>query len=199
MIRMALAARSRPDIDMENAISEHEFSLIPWALSAPDSTLLPCIDKSKLGHILKLLLNQPSDKPEKNDLHDKVLIIDAMLIIHELDGRKDIQSCSELSQAFIHRIDKLMKGYSAVHIIFDQYDKIPSLKQSAREPHQGSNTPVISCRHNAYKVVCKSIYQQYPNKRQLNSIYCAPNCKSFQINQLNCYCFQSRWCHNKYC
>ena len=49
---MVLATSSRA-IDQKNAIGNYEFTLTPRALFAPDGSILPCSDKSKLIHSLE--------------------------------------------------------------------------------------------------------------------------------------------------
>lgn len=48
--RLMVLARSNRDINQKEAIGNYEFTLTPRALFAPDGTVLPCHDKSKLIH-----------------------------------------------------------------------------------------------------------------------------------------------------
>ena len=50
--RLMVLARSNRDISQKDAIGNYEFTLTPRALFAPDGTVLPCQDKSKLIHLL---------------------------------------------------------------------------------------------------------------------------------------------------
>ena len=50
---MAVAARSRPEIDMEEAIGTFQFSVVPHSLLASDGALLQCRDKSNLIQLLE--------------------------------------------------------------------------------------------------------------------------------------------------
>ena len=50
--RLMVLARSSRDINQKEAIGNYEFTLTPRALFAPDGTILPCLDKSKLIHLL---------------------------------------------------------------------------------------------------------------------------------------------------
>ena len=58
--RMAIAAKSRPEINLEQAIGNFELSGVSRSLFAADGSLLPATDKSKLLHIL---VNLPAKKP----------------------------------------------------------------------------------------------------------------------------------------
>ena len=53
--RLMVLARSSRDINHKEAIGNHKFTLTPRALFAPDGTILPCLDKSKLIHLLSKL------------------------------------------------------------------------------------------------------------------------------------------------
>ena len=51
--RMAIAAKSRSEVDMEQANGSFELSGVSRSLFAADGSLLPATDKSKLMYILK--------------------------------------------------------------------------------------------------------------------------------------------------
>lgn len=53
--RLMVLAKSSRDIGQKETIGNHEFALTPRALFAPDVTILPCLDKSKLIHFLNQL------------------------------------------------------------------------------------------------------------------------------------------------
>ena len=55
---MLIVARSQPEIDLKEAIGQHEFTSLPRALFKVTGELLPCTDKSKLMTILEQLPNQ---------------------------------------------------------------------------------------------------------------------------------------------
>ena len=46
--RLMVLARSSRDVNQKDAIGKYEFTVTPRALFAPDGTMLPCVDKSKL-------------------------------------------------------------------------------------------------------------------------------------------------------
>ena len=60
---MVLARYSR-DINHKEAIGNHEFTVSPRTLFASDGTILPCLDKSKLIHILNKLAT--ADTPQED-------------------------------------------------------------------------------------------------------------------------------------
>jgi hypothetical protein len=87
--RMAIAAKYRPEINMEEAISKYELSGVSRSLFAADGSLLPCNDKSKLMHILEDLSatnNNVADNlatqqvPIPLNTNNKTLIVDGMVL-----------------------------------------------------------------------------------------------------------------------
>ncbi|KAK3886488.1 hypothetical protein Pcinc_009358 [Petrolisthes cinctipes] len=53
---LMVLARSSRDINQKEAIGNHEFTLTPRALFAPDSRILPYLDKSRLIYLLNKLV-----------------------------------------------------------------------------------------------------------------------------------------------
>ena len=47
-VRLLLVAKSRPDINLEEAVGSHELSVVPRSLFAPDGHMLHCSAKSVL-------------------------------------------------------------------------------------------------------------------------------------------------------
>ncbi len=78
--RLMVLTRSNRDIDQKNAIGSYEFTLTPRALFAPDGTMLPCTDKSKLIHNLEKLANtnetnEQTETPAANEQDDHTEIL----------------------------------------------------------------------------------------------------------------------------
>ena len=73
---MALT-RSNRNIDQKNAVGNYEFTLSPRVLFAPDGSILPCTDKSKLIHNLEQLVNteEQTETPSANEQDDDCIII----------------------------------------------------------------------------------------------------------------------------
>ena len=59
--RLKVLARSNTDIDQKQAVSTYEFTLMPRSLFAPDGSVLPCSDKSKLNHALEKMVDTDTD------------------------------------------------------------------------------------------------------------------------------------------
>jgi hypothetical protein len=87
-------ARSSRDISQKEAIGNHEFTLTPTALFAPDGTILPCLDKSKLIHLLNKLTTaetpqegqQPADGMDTTSdaLIRKIALVDRMVLLQKM-------------------------------------------------------------------------------------------------------------------
>ena len=61
---LMVLAKSNRDIDQKSAIGNFEFTLTPRALFAPDGSILPCAEKSKLIHCLEKL--EKNNKTDQN-------------------------------------------------------------------------------------------------------------------------------------
>ena len=109
--RMAIAARSRPELDLKKAISTHEFSCVPRSLFDLAGEELPTTDKSKLLHILKDLAQNINGESSSM----KALIIDGMVLVQALTSRKGIASCKELAQHFISSLENTSAAYVICH------------------------------------------------------------------------------------
>ena len=104
--RLMVLCRSNRDIDQKNAVGNYEFTLTPRALFAPDGTMLPCTDKSKLIHDLTKLTdtdesNERTEIPVDNQPHVgrdadavpsaatfstslKIAIVDGMVLVQKM-------------------------------------------------------------------------------------------------------------------
>ena len=67
--RLMVLTRSNRDIDQKNTIGNYEFTLTPRALFAPDGSMLPCTDKSKLIHNLQKLANTDGTNEQQKLQH----------------------------------------------------------------------------------------------------------------------------------
>ena len=148
---MAIAAKCRPEIDIEDMISSYELSGIPRSLFALDGSLLPSTDKSNLMHILEDMADKDgSDSTPFIPVHQQSVtsentsIIDGMAIVHQLAGRQGhIKNCSEFSAELITTLQQKIKNYDSLHVVFDQYNVTPSLKEATRK----RRTSKIESRH----------------------------------------------------
>ncbi len=123
MSRFLIAARKRPELDLEEAIGNYEFSVVPKSLFATDGSPLPSTDKSNVMKEIELLIEQPEvrdddnegtpDEPNQNDSNifeaadGKVGILDGMALVNRLKIDGDVKTwkvsavCDYLSYCFL--------------------------------------------------------------------------------------------------
>ena len=82
---MMVICKSRPEIDIKEAVGVYEFSVVPRSMFAADGTLLHCSAKSALMSILGKLPSdrsveqaEPTDQLANADEQIKVSIVDGM-------------------------------------------------------------------------------------------------------------------------
>ena len=124
----------RPDINIRDVLSVHEFSCIPRSLFASGGSMLPYMDKSKLFHILRALYKE-QDQNAQDQEDGSVLIIDAC---PRASRNESFKICLELSAAFMASMTKSISRYITVHLVFDQCNTATSLKQATRERYKRS-------------------------------------------------------------
>ena len=104
----------RPDINIKDVNSVHEFSCIPRSLFASDGSMLPYMymDKSKLFHILRALYKE-QDQNAQDQEDGSVLITDAC---PRASRNESFKTCLDLSAAFMASMTKSISGYITVHL-----------------------------------------------------------------------------------
>ena len=92
MARFLLAARKRPELELEQCIGEYEFSVVPRSLFSADGQPLPCIDKAKLMHHIEEMagvnVNPPRDVQENS-----AIIIDGMAVVNQINKDHTLKTC----------------------------------------------------------------------------------------------------------
>ena len=160
--RLMVLTRSNRDIDQKNAIGNHEFTLTPRALFAPDGTMLQCTDKYKLIHNLENLANMHdsnahSETPGASELGDdrsavsslatsstneKIAVVDGMVLVQKIANKTGtLKTVKDLSQSFNDSLTSLTAGFSQVILVFDTY-RPDSLKQNTRKRRQQGKAPI---------------------------------------------------------
>ena len=130
--RLMVLARSSRDINQKDAIGNHEFTLTPRALFAPDGTILPCLDKSKLIHLLNKLAaaetpqedQQPEDgiSTTPNAPSRKTALVDGMVLLQKMAQKPaTIVTVKDLSQCFNDRLMSITRDYDEIIVVFDTY------------------------------------------------------------------------------
>ena len=75
--RLAMVCKSRPEIDIQEAVGLYEFTVVPRSLFARDGTMLHCSCKSALMHILEKA-GGPSTNTQVITTGFKVAVVDGM-------------------------------------------------------------------------------------------------------------------------
>jgi len=136
--RLALAAISRPEIDMAESIGTYEFSCVSRSLFAADGSLLPCTGKSQLMRILEQFSKPESYTAAELRLRTMTIVIDGMVVVQQLAAQGAVETCGEFAKKFIKAIVEKTEHYATFHVVFDNYTVKQSLKQSTRDKRHGS-------------------------------------------------------------
>ena len=122
---LIVLAWSNRDVDQKKAIGTYEFTLTPRAFFAPDGSLLPCNDKSKLINCPQTLV-ESTQAEEPNAVcpppSTKIAIVDAMVVVNKLTTKPaTVKTVKDLGKYIKDRIMSLTSGYDEVFVVFDTY------------------------------------------------------------------------------
>ena len=142
--RMLMVANSRPEIDIKEAIRQHEFSVIPPSLFANDGTMYHCSMKGSLMSIMEKTGESRTDNSVTSSARSTmtVAIIDGMAELESLDKPHWVGSCEHLAK---HFSDCLFHNYcesKELRLDFDRYVLPSSMKTATRAQRQGTTDPV---------------------------------------------------------
>ncbi|CAH3111668.1 unnamed protein product [Porites lobata] len=98
-----MVCKSRPEIDIQEAVGLYEFTVVPRSLFARDGTMLHCSCKSALMHILEKA-GGPSSNTQEITAGFKVAIVDGMAEVQSLDKPEWIKNCRDLAEHFTNRL-----------------------------------------------------------------------------------------------
>ena len=125
LARLLIITKSERDVDVQEAISLHEFNSVNLTIMSADGSLLLFTPKSDLIHALEDICGEGTTLSTVDDDHSsKHLIIDAMAVVQALIHASNCVTCLELANAFSGYIDSLLRGYKSGRVIFDNYYKI---------------------------------------------------------------------------
>lgn len=95
--RFLITSRKRPEIDLEFCIGNFEFTVVPKALFSSDGEPFPCSDKSKILHQIEQNLKEHDDQMDLQtefiDEQRRVIIIDGMAIVNQLNKNSKVKTC----------------------------------------------------------------------------------------------------------
>ena len=113
-----ISTNSRPDMYLQECLSNYELSIVPRLLFAADGTMLYCSAKSKLMDILeKMSSAETSDVAPPDILQPNkcVTIIHTMDDVQSMDKPSWIKTCKDLSAHFIAFIQRKYDEYDELH------------------------------------------------------------------------------------
>ena len=118
-------------------------SIVPRANFNPDGTMLLCLDKASLMKVIQ------AQTPIQEDIYSpadrtQVLIIDGMVEVKCLKKNSDTKKMLHIKQQYIRRIKEKAKqgNYSEIRVLFDEYEKVDSLKDKMREKRAGNESRI---------------------------------------------------------
>jgi hypothetical protein len=132
--RLLVIAKSDRNLDLQAAISQHEFHSVNHVLMRPDGTLLPCKGKSDLVKALLDACPQTKSEPVTND--NRYLIIDGMAVVQAIMHAAKFGFCRDLGKSFPELIDSLLQNYEGGRVVFDNYQREISIKDDIRYSKQ---------------------------------------------------------------
>ena len=137
--RFLIIQGSRPGLvpKLEDTIGKYEMSVVPRSLCAVDGSLFIPTDKASLMHAIEGAKAEPIQSATLQDIEPvgrppRVLIVDAMAVLHSMKKTPSMRKLSDLQEVFVKRIEGMMDGYNEGRVVFDRYlDK--SLKNKTRQ------------------------------------------------------------------
>src|SRR6218665_42471 len=148
--RLMFLARSSNDINQKEAIGNHEFTLTPRALYAPDGTILRCMNKSMLIYLLnKLATMQPLPQEDKlledgvdttpNVPSCNMALVDGMVLLQQMTKKE--ASNKNLSECFNDRLMPVTRDYDEIILVFHTY-RDRSLKSATMNKRMQGRAPI---------------------------------------------------------
>ena len=97
--RMIVVCKSRPEVNIKEAVGHYEFSVVPRSLFAAGATMLHCSSKNTLMHILEKLnylrqITNTDANCQNATPPVKVVIVDGMAEVQSLDKPDWIKNCA---------------------------------------------------------------------------------------------------------
>ena len=125
---MIVICKSRPEIDIKEAVGVYEFSIVPRSMFAADGNMLHCSAKSALMSILEKLPSdrsveqaEPTDQLTNEGAKIKVSIVDGLAEVQALEKRDWIKTCSELAKHFTVMIFNKYRDADEIRLLFDRF------------------------------------------------------------------------------
>ena len=174
LVRFAIAARSRPEIDLPKYLGDYELSVVPRSMFSGDGELLLGNDKSVLIHEIERI-SASVDTPTTADssetvteLTPRVIVFDGMAVVNQIKKTPLIKSCVDFAKCFADRILFAARNFEEVRVVFDQYIT-DSLKNATQKKRTGGVQKQYNVRDNTAldKTSMKDFLSHIETKKQL--------------------------------
>ena len=140
--RLLVAAKSRTNFVVKDAIGDFEFSVAPPSNFHPDGSMIMLSDKSKVvSSILNIPLPDGRALSEPASDVPSVLVIDAMCIVNMVPKTPEMSKALHFALKFVDIVAGMSDTYDEVRIVFDQYIS-GSLKETTRDKRTVKTTPI---------------------------------------------------------
>ena len=132
--RLLLVFKSRPEINLEDAVGRDELSVVPRSMFAADGEMLHCDTKSNLMAILESLPDStdnnanlesdhgeelPMETSQEMDHASRIAVVDGMAEVQSMGKPDWALNCSQLADHFTSRILDKYGSMDEVRVIFD--------------------------------------------------------------------------------
>ena len=134
-----MIAKSSREIDLQDVISNYEFTAINSTLMKTDGSLITSDSKSDLIHVLESLATEKESNSENNtDSHlNTFVVVDGMSVVHEVMSAISPKTCKDVGDAVTKTIESRCKSYEGCRVIFDNYVRRNSIKDIIRRRKLG--------------------------------------------------------------
>jgi hypothetical protein len=117
--RFLIVQRKRPGFDVEENVCKYEFCNYSPALFGLDGFVHFADDKSKLMHQIEAKTEASSTKVIETTEEDKILIIDAMHVVHSITILKNT-NCLQFYEKIFIVIESRARKFDEIRLIFDR-------------------------------------------------------------------------------
>ena len=175
MTRLLVISRTRPDINIAEMLSAHEFSVVPRSLFDQFGIPIQCRDKSSFLHGLEEMATGVETSTSLRDGMSKCAIIDGMGLVHQLKITQSITTVEDLAKHFCDRLRTLVSSPlpAVIVLIFDSYSKsmenIKSQTWESRNKKQIRYNLTLKTKIKGLKM--RDLLSHPDNKRSLTEIF----------------------------
>ena len=166
-------------------------SVLPRPLFAADGSLLIPKDKYKLMNAIEEVKNEHSSESSTSSTVIpllKVLVIDAMALIHPLKKSPTVRTLQDLQDVFIHNVERSLQGYDEGRVVFDRYLDM-SLKNKTRANRSSTSEDITYLLHPSMRLTMsiRDLLSSTKTKRNLTLMFAKALIEYFQSKPIKFY------------